>query len=60
MKAPDVCVRCGRSNQETKLAKCAICFKFYCRTCAVLRHGKNFCSNICADYFFFGDEEEND
>ena len=59
MKAPDKCVRCGRSIQETRLIKCPICFKFYCRPCAVLRHGKTFCSVQCAEVFFFGDEDEN-
>jgi hypothetical protein len=54
------CCRCGKTALVVRLEKCAICHKFFCRPCAVRRHGKTFCSRECADFFFFGDGEEED
>ncbi len=52
------CVRCQKSDEDTHLLKCPICFKHVCEECQVNRHGRIFCSKICADLFFFGDEED--
>jgi hypothetical protein len=59
--APEIahaCCRCGRTALVVRLEKCAICHKHYCRACAARRHGKTFCGRECADFFFFGEDEE--
>ncbi len=51
------CSICGVSDEERSLKKCPICFKHFCDECATNRGGRLFCSKICSDYFFFGEEE---
>lgn len=52
------CVRCQVTSEEGRLRKCVICFRYYCDECLVDRGGRTFCSKQCADFFFFGDEED--
>lgn len=52
------CWRCGTSEEERSLRKCVICFKLYCNECQADRNGRTFCSKSCADYFFFGDDDD--
>ena len=52
------CIHCQKTEDDTHLMKCPICFKFVCEECQVNMHGRGFCSRICADLFFFGDDEE--
>ena len=52
------CVRCQVTSEERRLRKCVICFRYYCDECLVDRGGRTFCSKQCADFFFFGDEED--
>jgi hypothetical protein len=54
---PMDCSTCGISDEEKQLKRCPICFKHFCDDCATNRGGRLFCSKLCADYFFFGDEE---
>lgn len=57
-RATEACHLCGKTREETYLYKCVICHKSFCRSCGFRSHGKFFCSNRCADYFFFGDEDD--
>jgi hypothetical protein len=52
------CVGCQVSDQDSRLGKCPICFKWVCDNCAVRTFGRAFCSKKCADQFFFGDDDE--
>jgi hypothetical protein len=52
------CVTCGKSDQDDRLEKCPICFKWVCEHCGHRNMGRVFCTKRCADQFFFGDEEE--
>jgi len=52
------CCICERTDQETKLYKCPICFKYTCDEHVYRGSGREFCSIGCARYFFFGDEED--
>ncbi len=53
------CVVCQKSDQEEiRLHKCPICFKWACDNCAVKAFGRLFCTKKCSDQFFFGDDEE--
>jgi len=53
------CVRCSKSDTEVfRLVKCAGCFKQVCEECAIRFYGRYFCSNTCAQNFFFLVEDE--
>jgi len=52
------CCKCGKSSLLVRLETCVICHRWFCRGCAVRRHGKRFCERQCADFFFFGDAED--
>jgi len=51
------CVRCDKSELESRLHKCPICFRWICDDCGKRDYGRTFCSQRCADQFFFGDDE---
>ena len=51
------CVTCDKNELESRLQKCPICFKWTCEECGKKDYGRIFCSQRCADLFFFGDEE---
>jgi hypothetical protein len=53
------CSVCEKSDLETSLHKCPICFKWVCEDCAKRDFGRVFCSRRCADGFFFGDDDED-
>jgi hypothetical protein len=53
-----ICVTCQKDEQEVTLYKCPICFKPICTECARREYGRTFCSKLCADQFFFGDDDE--
>jgi hypothetical protein len=57
-KAVDRCSHCGKHRDEVALDKCPVCHKLFCWSCGKRRMGKVFCSNLCGDYFFFGDEDD--
>ncbi|HKQ62037.1 MAG TPA: hypothetical protein VJS92_12160 [Candidatus Polarisedimenticolaceae bacterium] len=52
------CFNCGKSGDEVRLQKCAICFKYFCDEHAYSMHGRAFCSAGCGDYFFFAEPED--
>ena len=52
------CLACQLSDQDVRLHKCPICFKWVCENCAVRSYGRAFCQRKCADQFFWGDDED--
>ena len=52
------CLKCGKNLDQGRLHKCPICFKYACEEHVYRMSGREFCSNSCAQYFFFGDEED--
>ena len=52
------CLKCGKDIDQVRLHKCPICFKYVCEDHVYRMSGREFCSNGCAQYFFFGDEED--
>ena len=52
------CTHCQKSDLETALHKCPICFKWVCDDCGRHEYGRIFCSRLCANQFFFGDDDE--
>ncbi|MDX1389846.1 MAG: hypothetical protein R3344_11690 [Acidobacteriota bacterium] len=53
----EVCKVCDKTANEVHLNKCPICFESYCDEHKFLYSGREFCSNHCAQYFFFEDED---
>ena len=52
------CVVCQASDQDRRLNKCPICFKWVCDECAVRSFGRMFDAKMCVEQFFFGDDDE--
>ena len=55
---PMECIGCRVNDQDVRLNKCPICFKWACDNCAFNSFGRLFCSKKCSEQFFFGDEDE--
>ena len=51
------CTKCSKTGEKIVLIKCPICFKLVCENCAVVKSGRPFCGQYCAESFFFGDED---
>lgn len=49
------CVICKEDEDSVDLKKCPMCLKWYCEDCEYTISGRTFCSQICANFFFFGD-----
>lgn len=59
--AGEFCVRCERSGELRRLERCTICHRTFCLDCEVRGHGnKGFCSQGCAEVFFFGTDDPDD
>ena len=58
-REPDACLVCHKTEEEVRLSKCPICFKFYCNDHRFLMSGREFCGKFCAEYFFFSSEEDD-
>ncbi len=56
---PLECVTCKKSDAETRLQKCPICFKYYCDEHGYSMSGRKFCSQFCAEYFFFAEPDDS-
>ena len=54
------CHECGATDDETRLQKCPICFRYYCQEHNKSMSGRTFCSQKCAEYFFFADPDDDD
>ena len=52
------CGQCGKTDEQTTLRKCPICFKLFCDEHAYLMSGRTFCSQPCAEFFFFSESDE--
>jgi hypothetical protein len=52
------CHECKKVDDEARLRKCPICFKYFCEEHGHQRSGVSFCSAGCAEYFFFADPDE--
>jgi hypothetical protein len=51
------CATCKKTGDQTTLRKCPICFKHFCEEHAYHMSGRAFCSQPCAEFFFFEPEE---
>jgi hypothetical protein len=51
------CYECEQTVDKIHLAKCTICFKYYCDEHSFDMNGRTFCSKGCAQYFFFSDDD---
>lgn len=51
------CSKCS-AGDKVALMMCPICHKMVCERCQFSKSGRNFCSQYCAEYFFFGDEDD--
>ena len=54
------CAQCETGLTAASLTRCPICHKIVCENCRRNKGGKYFCSRFCAEYFFYGDLEEDD
>ncbi len=52
------CHECKKKMTEASLHKCPVCFKYYCDDHGHHRSGVGFCSDGCAEYFFFVDPDD--
>ncbi|MGE5234901.1 MAG: hypothetical protein ACM3O7_00965 [Acidobacteriota bacterium] len=54
------CCTCGRVPSAWAAFVCPTCAKTVCQKCAYFAYGRHFCSQRCGEYFFHGDEEDED
>ncbi len=52
------CSKCNQTSDIRRISKCVVCFKLVCADCALRRYATEFCSEQCANSFFFGTGEE--
>jgi hypothetical protein len=52
------CEKCGSTDEELRTHKCPVCYKMFCEDCSVSMSGRSFCSRFCAEYFFFGGDDD--
>lgn len=55
-----ICRGCEATSDTRFLERCTICHKDFCDDCGIRGHGKRFCTQGCADVFFFGSEDPDD
>ena len=60
VEANNTCPNCGEDCTEDRLQVCVICRKFFCDRCVVEGYGRDFCSGRCRDFFFFGEDEDDE
>jgi hypothetical protein len=61
-EAERACVRCGDSEEMSRLETCSICRKPFCPDCAHRAFARKFCSGECARAYWFageGDDHED-
>ena len=54
------CDRCEQNVAAADLRRCVICRSLFCRRCAVMGYGREFCSESCSEFFFHGEDDEDD
>ena len=52
------CEKAGKIPEQLKLTKCSICFRHFCDEHASHMSGRPFCSQGCAQYFFFAEPDD--
>ena len=52
------CEKAGETSEQLQLDKCPICFRYFCDKHARQMSGRPFCSQGCAEYFFFAEPDE--
>jgi hypothetical protein len=52
------CHQCGKTENDTHLSKCRVCFQYFCEEHARERGGVAFCSEGCGTTFFNPDPDE--
>jgi hypothetical protein len=53
------CHDCERTASETRLTKCPVCHRHFCDEHRFVLSGRAFCTQRCAEYFFFAEPEED-
>jgi len=56
----EYCEICGAKGKWLNLQKCPMCHKYFCDQCQYLYGGKIFCSDFCAQEFFWGMDKEDE
>ncbi len=52
------CKTCKAKQSEKFLTLCVVCKKYFCDPDSYPYGGKVFCSNTCANLFFFGEDDD--
>jgi hypothetical protein len=53
------CRSCGDLVLESEIRTCMICRSRFCPQCAVVGFGREFCSPRCREFFFHGEEPDD-
>jgi hypothetical protein len=54
------CIGCEKTAETAQLERCRMCSKWYCPDCVYRQGGRRFCSNDCAQLYFYGDMDEDE
>jgi hypothetical protein len=57
--SPMSCHACEKNEDQTRLTKCSVCHRSFCDEHRYVMSGRSFCSQRCAQYFFFADPEDD-
>jgi hypothetical protein len=52
-----ICDVCETPWPQAALERCRICFRYFCEVCTFKMRGVRFCSEGCAGYFMYGDDD---
>jgi hypothetical protein len=52
------CAICTVTRDAAQLERCRNCRRTYCGDCSVRSRSGTFCSQECADLFYFGDDDD--
>lgn len=55
-----LCNVCGSTSELIQLERCRMCFKWFCTECGYRQSGRRFCSENCAQIYFYGDMDEDE
>jgi hypothetical protein len=53
------CHACEKTEEDTRLSICSVCHRAFCEEHRHVMSGRSFCSQRCAEYFFFADPEDD-
>jgi hypothetical protein len=58
---PETCKKCFKAASDAQpLVRCPICYKAHCKECGYDHSGRTFCSQHCANYYFFADPDDEE